>query len=86
MVNKHIDTSVAVDFPLQHSDSPAIGSYRYYLKNDILDIATGFFLHDIGKTLIPEGVPNKKSRLTEMEFGMINTLMLSGFRYLIKTG
>lgn len=71
MVNKHIDTSVAVDFPLQHSDSPAIGSYRYYLKNDILDIATGFFLHDIGKTLIPEGVINKKSRLTEMEFGMI---------------
>ncbi|MBF0411295.1 MAG: HD domain-containing protein [Desulfamplus sp.] len=75
MVNKYIDSSLAAgDFPLSSSENGATGgggSYIYYHKDDILDISTGFFLHDIGKTLIPDSVLNKKSKLTDMEFGMI---------------
>ncbi len=72
MVNKYIDSSLGSgDTSLTSSSSISSGVYTYYFKEDIIDIATGFFLHDIGKTLIPDNVLNKKSKLTEMEFGMI---------------
>lgn len=72
MVNKHIEVTLATtDEPLPSSMDTSSGSYAYYLKDDIIDISTGFFLHDIGKTLIPDSVLNKKSKLTEMEFEMI---------------
>ncbi|MBF0572987.1 MAG: HD domain-containing protein [Desulfamplus sp.] len=72
MVNKHLDISIGAGDEVSTSgNSISSGSYSYYLKDDILDISTGFFLHDIGKTLIPDSVLNKKSKLTEMEFGMI---------------
>ncbi|MBF0233313.1 MAG: HD domain-containing protein [Desulfamplus sp.] len=72
MVNRHIDTSLpAGDELLISSGSMSSGSYVCYLKDEIVDISTGFFLHDIGKVLIPEGVLNKKNRLTVMEFDMI---------------
>ncbi|MBF0469632.1 MAG: HD domain-containing protein, partial [Desulfamplus sp.] len=72
MVNRHIDTSLpAGDDMLIASGSMTSGSYVCYLKDEIVDISTGFFLHDIGKVLIPEGVLNKKNKLTVMEFEMI---------------
>ncbi|SLM31545.1 conserved hypothetical protein [Desulfamplus magnetovallimortis] len=74
VVNRHIATA----FPANPSSSvssmlPASDDlpYRCYLKDDIEDIAMGFFLHDIGKVLIPEAVLYKKGRLTAMEFDMI---------------
>ncbi|MBF0243043.1 MAG: HD domain-containing protein [Desulfamplus sp.] len=74
MINKHIDmppiASSATD-NAQAALNTKSGSYSYYLKDDIIDISTGLFLHDIGKTLIPDSVLNKKSKLTEMEFEMI---------------
>ncbi|MBF0379150.1 MAG: HD domain-containing protein [Desulfamplus sp.] len=71
MVNKHLDLYVGSGDEMLTTNTMPSGSYSYYLKDDILDISTGFFLHDIGKTLIPDSVLNKKSKLTEMEFGMI---------------
>lgn len=73
MVNKHIDSpaSTSGDDPSNSSLNMASGTYTCYLKDEIMDISTGFFLHDIGKILIPDEVLNKKSKLTVMEFEMI---------------
>lgn len=72
MVNKHIDApaSSGEDLLVSSGVMPS-GSYTCYLKDDIMDISTGLFLHDIGKILIPDGVLNKKAKLTVMEFEMI---------------
>lgn len=43
------------------------GSFIYFSPEDIQDMAIGFFLHDIGKTAIPESILNKSSRLTQKE-------------------
>lgn len=42
-------------------------SFLYYSPEDIRNMAIGYFLHDIGKTAIPERILNKPSRLTEAE-------------------
>jgi hypothetical protein len=42
-------------------------SFTYYSPEELQDMAIGFFLHDIGKTLIPESVLNKSARLTDKE-------------------
>ncbi len=47
--------------------------YKYYLKEDIKNICIGFFLHDIGKVLIPDKILNKKGKLTNMEFDIVKT-------------
>ncbi|MBF0201020.1 MAG: HD domain-containing protein [Desulfamplus sp.] len=72
-VNRYIATA----FPENVSPAPqsapkkSQGSYQCYLKDDIQDITVGFFLHDIGKVMIPESVLYKKGKLTAMEFDMI---------------
>lgn len=73
MVNRHIDTPLTSgeDLMLSSGSIMPSGSYTCYLKDDILDISTGLFLHDLGKVLIPDGVLNKRSKLTLMEFEMI---------------
>ena len=46
-------------------------SFRYYQAEDLMDISAGYFLHDIGKVLIPEEILNKKGRLTVDEFALV---------------
>ncbi len=56
-----------------HSQDPNRESYINYLPVDLQDIAIGYFLHDIGKVLIPEEILNKPGRLTAEEFDLIKT-------------
>jgi len=42
-----------------------------YNAEEIKNISIGYFLHDIGKVLIPEEILNKKGRLTEEEFTIV---------------
>jgi HD-GYP domain-containing protein (c-di-GMP phosphodiesterase class II) len=42
-------------------------SFICYSPEEIQDMAIGFFIHDIGKTIVPEHILNKTSRLTEKE-------------------
>lgn len=37
------------------------------------DISIGYFLHDIGKVLLPDEILNKKGRLTDEEFEIVKT-------------
>lgn len=46
-------------------------SYTCYYKDELSDIALGFFLHDIGKILVDDAVLNKESRLTDHEFALV---------------
>lgn len=48
-------------------------SFTYYLSDEIYNISIGYFLHDIGKVLIPIEILNKKGRLTPEEFDIIKT-------------
>lgn len=43
-------------------------SYTCYYEDDINDIALGFFLHDVGKTLVPDALLNKQGKLTPQEY------------------
>jgi len=43
-------------------------SFTYYYPDDLSDISLGFFLHDMGKIVVPDEILNKEGRLTENEF------------------
>ncbi len=49
----------------------AYNSLPVYSEKDIVDISTGYFLHDIGKVLIPDNILNKNGRLTDEEFDIV---------------
>ncbi len=43
-------------------------SFFCYYKEDLQDIALGFFLHDIGKVLVADEILNKEGKLTKEEY------------------
>ena len=47
--------------------------YIHYQPSELQDMSMGYFLHDIGKVLIPDKILNKKGSLSEEEFEMIKT-------------
>ncbi len=49
----------------------SIGSLEEISTSEMNSIASGLFLHDIGKTLIPDNILNKKGKLTEDEFAIV---------------
>lgn len=73
MVNRQVATAFPNDqsFSTMGGMKPEKGPYRCYYSDEIREIVAGFFLHDIGKVLIPEAVLYKKGKLTVMEFDMI---------------
>jgi HD-GYP domain-containing protein (c-di-GMP phosphodiesterase class II) len=42
-------------------------------RNKMFQISIGFFLHDVGKVLIPDQILNKPARLTPEEFAIVKT-------------
>jgi len=46
-------------------------SFVNYLPEDLRDVSLGYFLHDVGKLLIPEKILNKNGPLTDSEFAII---------------
>ncbi len=76
--NEHFST--AINDYLSHSPNSMIqketsrsASYINYLPQDRRDASLGFFLHDVGKVLIPEKILNKPGRLNDKEFAIIKT-------------
>jgi len=66
----------------------SIGLAKELLGNDpqhnLKEIAAGFFLHDIGKSLIPFSILNKRSPLTEKEWITMKRHPENGYRILEK--
>ena len=48
-----------------------VGCFHYYYKEELNDICLGFFLHDIGKALVPEVLLNKSTGITDEEFDLL---------------
>ena len=48
-----------------------IPSYTCFYPEDLSDISLGFFLHDIGKILVPDEILNKKGALSDAEFAEV---------------
>lgn len=69
-INTHLNKVALVK---QKKSRENTGSFTYYFPEEIKDMAIGFFLHDIGKTAIPESILNKQSRLTVKEFEVVKT-------------
>ncbi|PIE74492.1 MAG: metal-dependent phosphohydrolase, partial [Deltaproteobacteria bacterium] len=57
--------------PFEKGDISTKQSYNCYYPNEIKDICIGFFLHDIGKVLIPDAILNKEGKLTPKEYEKI---------------
>ena len=45
--------------------------FRDYSHQDLLDISTGLFLHDVGKILLPFDILNKPGKLTPEEYNIV---------------
>ncbi len=63
---------------------------RYYGEEnpdqDFEKLSYGFFLHDIGKSLIPPEILNKPSELTEEEWRIVKRHPQDGYSLLMRTG
>ncbi|MCF8068592.1 MAG: HD domain-containing protein [Desulfobacterales bacterium] len=46
-------------------------SFTRYTDQELHDISIGYFLHDVGKVLIPDEILNKKDHLTDEEFEIV---------------
>lgn len=68
--SENIDTylgNLAISNQIQ-SDKNGKSQFMFYLPEEVIDIATGFILHDIGKILVPDDILNKKSKLSDSEY------------------
>ncbi|OQY11115.1 MAG: hypothetical protein B6I31_05560 [Desulfobacteraceae bacterium 4572_19] len=45
----------------------------HYTPEEMRSIAIGYFLHDVGKVLIPDYILNKKGKFTDEEFAIVKT-------------
>ncbi|MDZ7640841.1 MAG: hypothetical protein U5J62_02270 [Desulfurivibrio sp.] len=48
-------------------------TFACYQPEELRDISIGFFMHDLGKTLIDSRILNKNGKLTESEFATVKT-------------
>lgn len=74
--NSHFSTSIntylnASAFSAFDDSTATDDDFTYYFPNDIIDISIGYFLHDVGKILIPDNILNKNGKLTRKEFDLV---------------
>jgi len=72
VVNDHLNAPPpGVYNPFEKKSSKTKTTYKCFQKDEIQDISTGLFLHDIGKVMVPDEVLNKSGRLTSVEFDLV---------------
>ncbi len=72
MVNSHLNASESdVYDPFNKSSGLSKTTYRHFQKDELQSISLGFFLHDIGKVMIPDTILNKSGKLTKGEFDTV---------------
>ena len=77
------------DYTFHHSVNTTIialvlGIASGYSEQKLIELGMGVLMHDIGKIEIPEDILNKKTPLTEEEFGEIKLHTSNGFNILRK--
>ncbi len=72
MINRHLNSSGSEFMDIFSGNTQDIKtSYLLFQKDEIQNISLGFFLHDIGKLMVPDEIMNKSCRLTDNEFNII---------------
>ena len=66
--------------------SMALAEHLTYASTDIRAIGEAALLHDVGKSRLPVEVLNKKGRLTDEEWKLIQTHTVEGARILLASG
>ena len=54
-----------------NKNADVAGFYVCYQPSELQDMAKGYFLHDVGKVLIPDNILNKKGELSTREFEIV---------------
>jgi HD-GYP domain-containing protein (c-di-GMP phosphodiesterase class II) len=66
VINQYL-TQFSIQSLEKETDDSEI-SFIYYLPEELHDMSFGYFLHDVGKVMIPDEILNKNGKLTEAEF------------------
>ena len=71
--------------PAENDPNSVTESYINYLPEDLQTMSVGYFLHDVGKVLIPDEILNKPGKLTPAEFDIVKGhSLISGIEILEK--
>jgi HD-GYP domain-containing protein (c-di-GMP phosphodiesterase class II) len=62
-----------------------IGTWMRLGQQELLQLTTAAFLHDIGKMLIPQDIINKPGKLTEEEYAVMKTHTVLGYELMKET-
>lgn len=72
LVNELLNTREKDPYdPFSQKDKTVSNSYICFHKDELEEISMGFFLHDIGKVMVPDKVLNKSGKLTSIEFDLV---------------
>ena len=72
MISGHLNSSEnEVYDPFNKSSGIPKITYRHFQKDELQSISLGFFLHDIGKVMVPDTILNKPGKLTDEEFDTV---------------
>jgi len=69
-INKYLESFSFVSLNDDDDDESDV-SFIYYFPDELYEMSLGFFLHDIGKVMIPDAIINKKGKLSKEEFNMV---------------
>jgi len=86
MINM-VDLKGFDEYTFEHSINVTVlailmGNYLDYNRKKLVKIGTGSILHDIGKSMVPDDILNKKGRLTEEEYEIIKDHTRLGYDYI----
>jgi hypothetical protein len=71
-INNHLNTKQELDYSaVSTTDKRPEDTYKCFQKDEIENICTGFFLHDIGKVMVKGEILNKPGKITLAEFDEI---------------
>ncbi|MBI9088625.1 MAG: HD domain-containing protein [Desulfobacterium sp.] len=72
VINDHLNAGAPGNSdPYDKKNNKEKNSYKCYHMEEIQEISMGFFLHDIGKVMVPDKVLNKSGKLTAKEFDLV---------------
>lgn len=72
MINGHLNASEAETYnPFAKQSDIKKSVYHHFQKDELQHISLGFFLHDIGKVMVPDDILNKSEKLTDEEFATV---------------
>ncbi len=72
MISGHLNSSENEAYdPFKKSSGMPKSIYHHFQKDELQSISLGFFLHDIGKVMVPNAILNKTGKLTPEEFDTV---------------